>query len=655
MALNNVTPLTSTSQIINPDTGRPTNFFLRAWQKLFSTSVLSVIVDRTIIKYNSDDVPTPSSQTVTVTAVKSNTAAEVTWSVKDSLGNLLVPVTDYLSAEKGDSVTMTREQFDLAISVNESNGVQIIGAVADVGGLFKAAAYVAKVQDGSAGDPGAAGPPGSSAKNITLTATSSFFPYDSSNNPLAQTVIFRAIRQNTSATTYWTLRDRDGTILFTGNADALAASGYFSKIDNDSVSITHTSFNSLIASIAARTTLNMTATITDGSITINDVVSIQKADASSIVAVLTNEADTVAATYSGTVPSFSGLGGIMRLYAGGTIQITSGVTFSVYSTTNVTVSINSSTGAYTVSAMSADTGTATLRATYSGITFDKVYTISKSRQGIDGANGLNGINGVDGAPGANGTDGENGVSVELSIYSVTLPCYSDGTIKPGALDLAVTTMRLRSAAVQITSGVTYSNISATSGSSGTMSSSGVFTVTSVGSNNTSEFVLRATYSGQNFDLKFLVVKAISGADALYTSRGLTGYGVTSSTVYDLVAYVDITANTGRTITGTANGEYVTPDGGSATNYRVTPSFRLTLQNLTDSGSEVQIGSDVTGTEAEWFAADISGNSGGLPGISGSGTNSTGTTKTFRVKLWGKRVTGNSGAIFISGTLTASSS
>lgn len=111
-------------------------------------------------------------------------------------------------------------------------------------------------------------------------------------------------------------------------------------------------------------------------------------------AYLTNESATVSADSSGTVSSFTPASGSMILLEAGD-PVASGVTYSVATSSNLTISINSSTGSYTVSAMAADTGTATLRATYSGKTFDKVYTLSKVRAGATGATGSAGASGAD--------------------------------------------------------------------------------------------------------------------------------------------------------------------------------------------------------------------------------------------------------------------
>ncbi len=103
----------------------------------------------------------------------------------------------------------------------------------------------------------------------------------------------------------------------------------------------------------------------------------------SITGYLTNESHTVAADSSGVVASFSGAGGTFKVYEG-TTDVTTSATFSVQSSTDVTISINPGTGVYSVTAMAADQGQATLRAVYSGVTLDVVYSIAKARAGAGG-------------------------------------------------------------------------------------------------------------------------------------------------------------------------------------------------------------------------------------------------------------------------------
>jgi len=106
---------------------------------------------------------------------------------------------------------------------------------------------------------------------------------------------------------------------------------------------------------------------------------------SPIIGFLTNESVTLAASSSGVVTDFSAAGGTFKMYEGIT-DVTTSSTFSVVSSSGITISINS-VGVYAVSAMSGFTGTATLQAVYGSVTIQKVYSIAKSLAGIEGAPG----------------------------------------------------------------------------------------------------------------------------------------------------------------------------------------------------------------------------------------------------------------------------
>lgn len=99
---------------------------------------------------------------------------------------------------------------------------------------------------------------------------------------------------------------------------------------------------------------------------------------------LTNESHTVVADSDGTVSDFSAAGGTFKMYEMATDITTGfGVTYSVHSESGVDVSINSSTGVYTVNSMSANQGTAVFRATYGSFIIDATYSIAKAIGGVD--------------------------------------------------------------------------------------------------------------------------------------------------------------------------------------------------------------------------------------------------------------------------------
>ena len=101
-----------------------------------------------------------------------------------------------------------------------------------------------------------------------------------------------------------------------------------------------------------------------------------------IVGLLTNESVTLQANNAGTVSSFTPANGEFWVY-NGTTRVTTGITFSKVSNTGCTATINSS-GAYSVSAMTADNATAIFRAVYNGVTIEKTLSLSKSKAGADG-------------------------------------------------------------------------------------------------------------------------------------------------------------------------------------------------------------------------------------------------------------------------------
>lgn len=106
------------------------------------------------------------------------------------------------------------------------------------------------------------------------------------------------------------------------------------------------------------------------------------------------------ANADGVVISYTNAKGNFKIYDG-TEEVTSKVAYSLVSATGVTASINSTTGAYTVSSIpnSTDYGTAIFKAVYNGITIQKILVIIKAKQGATGPTG---------APGA---DGDNGLII----------------------------------------------------------------------------------------------------------------------------------------------------------------------------------------------------------------------------------------------------
>ena len=219
-------------------------------------------------------------------------------------------------------------------------------------------------------------------------------------------------------------------------------------------------------------------------------------------ALLTNEAHTVPADPTGVVTSFSGAGGEMRIYRGAT-RLTSGVSYAIAPGGNpasLTASIGAS-GAFSVTgaglwATSSLTTTLTLRAavTETGETFDKVFTITKSRQGDDGDDG---------------NPGENAYGVRVSASSQLFQTAKSGAVTPSTITFTAIPQNLSSLGPvsytwTTTGGVPYSG----SGSSITISNA------QMGSSQLVRVTVSATAGAVTVTDEITVVRVAEGVDAV---------------------------------------------------------------------------------------------------------------------------------------------
>ena len=113
-----------------------------------------------------------------------------------------------------------------------------------------------------------------------------------------------------------------------------------------------------------------------------------------VVGFLTNENITVQASATGVVGLLDTAVGYFRLYSGVT-PVTSGITFSRVSQTGCTVTINATTGYYTVNTVTADNAAAIFKVKYGTLEIEKVLTLSKSKAGSKGDTGDKGEDGKD--------------------------------------------------------------------------------------------------------------------------------------------------------------------------------------------------------------------------------------------------------------------
>lgn len=163
---------------------------------------------------------------------------------------------------------------------------------------------------------------------------------------------------------------------------------------------------------------------------------------------LTNESIVLPANAAGTVTDFSKANGTFVTFIGQN-QLSTGVAYSLESATGITTTINATSGAYSVTAISADVGVAIYKAVYSGVTIRKQLMVVKARQGATGTNGTNGADGKDGVgvtntvityqAGSSGTTAPTGtwtstipsVSASQYLWTRTVWTFSDGTSKTG--------------------------------------------------------------------------------------------------------------------------------------------------------------------------------------------------------------------------------
>lgn len=216
------------------------------------------------------------------------------------------------------------------------------------------------------GEQGIPGTPGVDGKVLTLTASTQTVTFNAQDvmTPAGQTISFTVSRTaNITGNTVWSAVDNNGT--------TVAISGLNTSATLD---------GSALQSVKS---ITVTATA-DG---LSDRVSIAKIKdgADALVAILTNESHGVPADKDGVVSSFSGAGGNMLVFRGNS-NVTNLCAFSLINSAGATGSVNAS-GAYSVTAMSADIGTLTIKATLGAISLEKTFTVTKSRAGLVGKRG----------------------------------------------------------------------------------------------------------------------------------------------------------------------------------------------------------------------------------------------------------------------------
>ena len=157
---------------------------------------------------------------------------------------------------------------------------------------------------------------------------------------------------------------------------------------------------------------------------------------------------------------------------------------------------------------------------------------------------------------------------------------------------------------------------------------GAFTLTAISADE-AYTVIEAAYGARSIPIKVTVAQPKDGSAATRASANLPSMNAFST--YAVIASVDIVAANGTTISGSGSAVYNAAFFSGSGTRTVRQQAKISIQNLTDSGSEVD-GTAVIGSIASYIGGDGPSDVGSVS-ASGSVTNTTGAPKTFRVRLY----------------------
>lgn len=237
---------------------------------------------------------------------------------------------------------------------------------------------------------------GATAKLLSIYPSRQIISFDGSGNllpPTGQDITYTAVKQNTTATVNWTLKDNKG--------NTLTASSYLSAITGDTVTMTAAQFNNAIA-VNSATGVVVTATcdgLTDTTTVVKVVNGTNGTNGTSplIYDIVTSSPvivkDAVDATTTGTYSSITIQG---KQYDGSTTTNYGWVTVTANGDTEAATATNTASTPFTLSpASTAGKSSYTVKlynqATVSGATLLDSQTITVVFKGASGSNGTSAI------------------------------------------------------------------------------------------------------------------------------------------------------------------------------------------------------------------------------------------------------------------------
>jgi len=420
-----------------------------------NAKTLTLISDRQTIYYDAAGLASPSTQTTTFTTNKQNTTATVNWSITDAAGVARTPVTSYLSASTGDSVTMTEAQF--ASARNSTSGVIVTATLTD-GTTITDKISVVRVQQGATGANGTNGTNGTNGlNNATVflyrrSATTPALPSTTATYTFATGALTGQNNSWTQAVPAGTdpLYVTVATASSTGTTDTIAAGEWASPVvlaqngtngtngadglnsasvflyqrsasapsvpsttstytfatavltghNNGWTQTIPTGTNPLYVTITTAASTGATDTIANTEWSTPRILAQNGADGTNgtngtngtpaLSIVVTKKSVSLPSYANGDVTDFSPAAGQLTVYYGSTdvtatatlSATASGCTGTINTATNTPVS-GQPKGYYQVTAMSADTATLTITATYSGQTLTEVFSLVKVKGGYE--------------------------------------------------------------------------------------------------------------------------------------------------------------------------------------------------------------------------------------------------------------------------------
>ena len=244
-----------------------------------------------------------------------------------------------------------------------------------------------KLQSFSKSKQGSTGASGTDAKVVSLTADSLAITYDATSveSPANQSITLTADEQNHSGTIYYDfLKDGVSQQNTTSTSFVINTTAEKPTANGKLTYTVKTRENSAGGTVIAQDSVSIYG-IKEGTAGSNGENGV-----SAITALLSNDSQTFPAASDGTVSSFLGGDTDMIIFQGVT-DVTSDYTISRTNGTGVSSTISSNT--ITVTAMVHDSGSITINATSgsgaSVVSIDKTFSLSKSKQGADGAPGDN--------------------------------------------------------------------------------------------------------------------------------------------------------------------------------------------------------------------------------------------------------------------------